>query len=473
MSEMSQIVAINKSRAGLPDGPASAFWTTMRYARDPVSLYQRLARYGDGNTVTMPLLLGPIVVAIGPESAKDILTADPSALDVFDPASLAMVFRPRSVVMLSGEPHARERKLLMPAFNRASVVTSYAVTMQETALAYAGELPGGKPFVMQELAQRILLQVVVRDVFGVTEPAEQVELKQRIRELFEASSPALIFFPALRHRFGGIGPYASWQRADARLTGLIHALIARRRAAPVGDRTDVLTMLLSARYDDGSAPSDEVLHDELMALFFAGHAATATSIAWVFYWLHRHPETLAKLHRELAALPDDAAPAEYAKLPYLDAVCNETLRIYPPVTDLYRQLRVPLKIGAHTVPAGTGVAVLTQMIHARQDLFPEPARFRPERFSERSYTPFEFLPYGAGSRRCVGKAFAHLALQVVVATILRRYELALEAQDERPVRQGVGLGPHTGVRMQIVQRADARRPAARPGCVGRVERVAP
>src|SRR4051812_4851297 len=96
-----QTIATNKSRAGLPGGPSSAFWTTMRYARDPVSLYQQLARHGDGHTVTMPLLLGPIVAAISPDSAKDILTADPAALDVFDPASLAMVFRPRSVVMLS------------------------------------------------------------------------------------------------------------------------------------------------------------------------------------------------------------------------------------------------------------------------------------------------------------------------------------------------------------------------------------
>lgn len=231
-------------------------------------------------------------------------------------------------------------------------------------------------------------------------------------------------------------------------------------------------MLLSARYDDGSAPSDEVVHDELMALFLAGHAATSTSIAWVFYWLHRHPETLAKLRAELATLPDDAAPAEYTRLPYLDAVCNETLRIYPPVTDLYRQLRVPLQIGAHTIPAGTGVAVLTQMIHAREDLFPDPARFRPERFAERSYTPFEFIPYGAGPRRCVGAAFAHQALQVVVATILRRYELALETPSERAVRQGVGIGPQRGVRMRIVRRADARRADARRPAV-RVERAAP
>lgn len=467
---MSETFDLNASQAyptGLPAGPSSAFWTTMRYARDPVSLYRALARYGDGHTVTMPLLLGPIVAAISPESAKDILTADIAALDVFDPASLAMVFRPRSVVMLSGEPHARERKLLMPAFNRGQAVRAYGASMQETALAYASELPAGKPFVMQKLAQRILLQLVVRDVFGVTEPDEQAVLKQAIRALFEASSPALIFFPSLRHRFGGIGPYATWQRADARMTKLIHELIARRRAAPAGARVDVLTMLLSARYDDGSAPSDDVIHDELMALFFAGHAATATSIAWVFHWLHRHPETLAKLRAELATLPPDTDPSSYTKLPYLDAVCNETLRIYPPVTDLYRSLRTPLRIGANTVPAGTGVAVFTAMIHARPELFPEPMRFRPERFAERSFTPFEFMPYGAGARRCIGVAFAHQALQIVVATILRRYELAPETPDEPAVRQGVGLGPKHGVRMRILGPAPAPpvTPPARPAVV--------
>ncbi|HWU91127.1 MAG TPA: cytochrome P450 [Kofleriaceae bacterium] len=442
--------ASQSSRAELPEGPSSAFWTTVRYARDPVSLYRKLAGYGDGHTVTMPLVLGPIVAAISPESAKDILTTDTSAFEIFDPDSLAMVFRPRSVVMLSGEPHARERKLLMPSFNRGHVVRSYAATMQETARELAGELPRGKRFIMQELAQRIMLRIVVRDVFGVTASEEQIVLERRIRELFEASSPALIFFPKLRHRFGGIGPYASWLRARARLTQLIHDIIARRRAAPVGEKVDVLTMLLSARYDDGGAPDDEVVHDELMALFLAGHAATATTIAWVLYWLHRHPETLAKVRAELATLPPDAAPEQYTKLSYLDAVCNETLRLYPPVSDLYRKLRVPLRIGGRTIPAGTGVAVLTAIIHAREELFPEPERFRPERFAERTFSPFEFLPYGAGPRRCLGAAFAHQALQVVVATILRRYELALDVRDERAVRQGVGIGPRRGVPMRIV-----------------------
>lgn len=451
MSETAEAQPAEPAKEGLPDGPSSALWTTLRYSLDPVSLYRALAKYGDGHTVTMPLLLGPVVAAISPQSAKDILTADASSFDIFGPDALAMVFRPRSVVMLSGKEHARERKLLMPAFSRRQVLGSYAETMQETALEHAGELAGGKPFVMQKLAQRIMLRVVVRDVFGVTEPAEQAELELRIRELFEASSPALIFFPGLRRRFGGIGPYATWQRADQRLTRLIHELIARRRAEPPGSNVDVLSLLLSARYDDGTAPSDEVVHDELMALFFAGHAATATTIAWVFYWLHRHPETLAKLRQELATLPRDVEPERYTQLPYLDAVCNETLRIYPPVADLYRKLRVPLRVGANIIPAGTGVAVFTTCIHAREDLFPEPMRFRPERFAERSYTPFEFLPYGAGPRRCLGASFAHQALQIVVASILRRWELGLEKQDEKATRQGVGVGPKHGVRMRIVR----------------------
>lgn len=463
MPDVVEMKSATSSREGLPEGPPSAFWTTVRYASNPVSLYRALTQYGDGHTVTMPLLLGPVVAAVSPQSAKDILTADTSLFDLYDAAALAVVFRHRSLVMLTGEQHARERKLLMPAFSRAHVARSYAATMQETAIEYASEVAGGQPFVMQKLAQRIMLQVVVRDVFGVTDPAEQMELKRRIRELFEASSPALIFFPGLRRRFGGIGPYATWQRADARMTRLTRDLIARRRAAPPGSKVDVLTMLLAARYDDGSVPGDEVIHDELMALFFAGHAATATSISWVFYWLHRHPEMLAKVREELATLPMDVDPEGYTKLPYLDAVCNETLRIYPPVADLYRKLRAPLRIGSSTIPAGTGVAVFTTMIHAREELFPEPMRFRPERFTERSYTPFEFLPYGAGPRRCIAAVFAHQALQIVVASILRRWELSLETLNESAVRQGVGIGPKHGVRMRIVGRlTEERAPVSGP-----------
>lgn len=454
MSEVAASIPTNLSRDGLPDGPSSAFLASLRYARDPVSLYRQLARYGDGHTVTMPLVLGPIVAAHSPEAAKDILTADPNALGIFDPDSLAMVFRPRSVVMLSGAEHARERKLIMPAFNRTQAVRAYAVTMQETALRHLSALPLGKTFAMQKLAQQIMLQVVLRDVFGVDDPAEQAELERRTRELFEASSPALIFFPGLRHRFGGIGPYATWQRADARMTKLIHGLIARRRTEPAGDRTDVLTMLLSARYDDGTSPGDDVLHDELMALFLAGHAATSTTISWVMYWAHRDLSILERLRAELVQLPQDAPPDAFTKLPFLDAVCNETMRIHPPVVDLYRKLKVPLKIGAHTVPAGTGVAVFTHMLHWREELFPEPARFRPERFLERTFSPFEFMPYGAGARRCIGAAFAHQALQVIVATLLRACELTLHPKEERAVRQGVGIGPGNGVRMKVFRRLD-------------------
>lgn len=466
---MSETVDTSSTEAAddLGRGPSSALLTTLRYSVDPVSLYRTLARdYGDGHTAIMPMLLGRVVCAISPQSAQDILTADPSSFDIFSPESLAMVFRPRSVVMLSGKEHTRERKLLMPPFSRRQVLANYAETMQETAHAYAAELAADRPFVMQELAQRILLRVVVRDVFGVTGGDELDELELRIRELIEASSPALIFFPQLRRRFGGIGPYANWERADRRLTRLIHELIARRRAAPQGDRVDVLSLMMSARYEDGSAPSDEVLHDELMALFFAGHAATATSIAWAFYWVHRHPEVLRTLRAELSSLPWDAAPARYTELPYLDAVCNETLRIYPPVSDLYRKLRVPLRIGGRMIPAGTGVVVFVTCIHAREDLFPEPMRFRPERFAERRYTPFEFLPYGAGARRCLGASFAHQALQVVVATILRRWELRLERREQKPVRQGVGVGPKHGVPMRVVRSLSPRSVGASPQGAG-------
>ncbi|WP_309891773.1 cytochrome P450 [Archangium sp.] len=458
MPEINEMKSTQSSSEGLPGGPSSAFWTSIRYATDPVSLYRDLTKYGDGHTVTMPLQMGPVVVAYSPQAAKDILTADMSTFDLYGPDALAMVFRPRSLVMLTGEAHAKERKLLMPAFSRRAVLAAYAATMKETAIQYASEQAIGKPFVMQKLAQRIMLQVVIRDVFGVTDSAEQDELRLRIRELFEASSPALIFFPALRRPFGGFGPYANWQRADATLTKLIHGLIARRRAEPPGTKLDVLSLLLSARYDDGTVPSDEVVHDELMALFLAGHAATATTISWVFYWLHRYPETLTRLRQELATLPLDAEPERYTELSYLDAVCNETMRIYPPVADLYRKLKVPLRIGTRTIPAGTGVSVFTTMLHAREDLFPEPMKFRPERFAERSYTPFEFMPYGAGARRCIGASFAHQALQIVVASILRHWELGLESTEETATRQGVGVGPKKGVPMRIL-RAATQEPA--------------
>jgi cytochrome P450 family 110 len=161
-------------------------------------------------------------------------------------------------------------------------------------------------------------------------------------------------------------------------------------------RDDILSLLLAGRDEDGSAMSDEALRDELKTLLLAGHETTAIALAWAFYWLHRQPDVYHRLHTELRALGRTPDPDDLVRLPYLGAVCDEALRLYPVVGAVTRRLRQPLTLRGYTLPAGIAVGVALPVVHSDPRLYPDPHCFRPERFLERTYTPFEYVPFGGG-----------------------------------------------------------------------------
>lgn len=436
--------------APLPPGPSIALVETFRYMTDPVGAYDWFRKnYGD--TLTVKTLEGPLIITGEPEGAREVLTADPASYEIFAPENLRMVFRDGSVPLIVGEPHRRQRKLLMPPFLGARM-RAYAGTMQQVALKRMGAVRPGETVPMHEVSRGITREVILRNVFGLADDALVARFEEAFVELQKATTPALLFFSWLRHEFGGVGPYARYLRANERLDALIAEQLATRRANPEAAPDDMLNLMMTSKYDDGTGMTNEQVSKELVGLLVAGYAATATAIAWGVYWTYRSPEILRKLREELAGLPADAGPEAYASLPYLGAVCNETLRIYPPVPDMFRKLRAPIQVRGYTLPAGAGVAVFSRMIHSREDLYPEPNTFRPERFLERKFTPYEFIPFGAGVRRCLGAAFAEQQLKVVLATIVRNFDLELADPAEVPVRQGVGVGPKNGVRVRLAQK---------------------
>ena len=434
----------------LPPGPSIATTQTLRYMTDPVGFYA-WSRKTYGDTFTVRTLDGPLVITGEPEGAREVFTAEPSSYEIFAPGNLGMVFPEQSVPMLAGDPHKRQRKLLMPPFHGARM-RAYARTMHEVALKRASAWRPGEPFSMQDAARGITREVILRNVFGLTDPEQIAAFEEAFVAVQSSTTPVLLFFKGLRHNFGGIGPYAKYLKAHARQDALIEEQLERRRASPTSGSDDVLQLMLEAKYEDGSGMSNQMLRAELVSLLTAGYAATATALAWAAYWLHHHPETLKKLRQELAGVPADAGPEAYASLPYLTAVCNETLRIYPPVPDFFRKVRTPIQVRGYTLPAGVGVAVFSGMVHTREDLYPEPHAFRPERFLERKFTHFEFMPFGGGARRCLGAAFAEQQMKVVLGTIIQNYELELVDPEERPVRQGLGIGPQHGVRTRVARR---------------------
>jgi cytochrome P450 family 110 len=212
--------------------------------------------------------------------------------------------------------------------------------------------------------------------------------------------------------------------------------------------------MMAARDENGQPMTNQELRDELMTLLFAGHETTATALAWGLYWIHSLPSVREKLLQELDSLGKNPDPMAIFRLPYLSAVCQETLRIYPVgMLTFPREVKSPVELMGYQLAPGTVVVGSIYLTHRRKDLYPEPLQFRPERFLERQFSPYEYLPFGGGSRRCIGMALAQLEMKLVLASILRDFELALAENKPVPAkRRGVTLGPAGGVRMVMTGR---------------------
>lgn len=229
------------------------------------------------------------------------------------------------------------------------------------------------------------------------------------------------------------------------------AEIQERRQQHDPSRTDVLTLLLQAQDEDGEAMTDEQLRDELMTLLIAGHETTATAVAWALYWVHRTPSVQNQLLHELEALGTNPDPMAIVRLPYLTAICNEALRIYPiAMLTVPRAVKEPVELMGYQLQPGTKLYGCIYLTHRREDLYPEPEQFKPERFLERQFTPYEFYPFGGGIRRCIGEALALFEMKLVLATMISRYQMTLASnKPEIPQRRGVTLAPGTGVKLVL------------------------
>jgi cytochrome P450 family 110 len=439
----------------LPPGPRSpALWQTYRFITKPLE-YSRavVARYGDATRMNVLNARGVAVASA--ELARQVFAADP---DTFEAApTLGDLFGGHSLLATSGPTHRRPRKLLNPRFHGAHV-KAFLATMQrvthEHFAVFAGALARNEEVVMSDLAQALTLDLILDTVFGESPQLDRPRSRSILLALIGGLSPAIVAGPFFRRPF--FPPWRRFVRARAQFDAWVDSLIAERRgAAALGN--DILGVLLEARYDDGSAMPDAEIRDQLMTLLLAGHETTAVAVSWGVYWLLREPSVLERLRIELDALGSDAAPETIVRLPYLQAVCSESLRIEPVVTDVGRVCKKPLVLGAWTVPAGETVVVNLTVILRDPRVFPEPHRFRPERFLERSHGAGEFLPFGGGQRRCLGAAFAEAELAIVLATVARDWDLELVSHDaEIAVRRNITMGPKSGVRVRVLGRRQAR-----------------
>jgi cytochrome P450 len=433
----------------LPPGSSATLRNTYGFAVRPYETMREMrARYGDPFSASA--LNGQLVLTAEPELVRELFAnRDEELFGVFATDAITPLLGTNSLLTMVGEPHRRERKLLMPSFH-GERMRAYGTVMVDAARRAFEDVEPGRPFVAIDRTTEISLEAIVRAVFGVEEQDRVAAWQRAILAVLDAAKPVFMFSKATQRAPFGLGPWGKYLRASAEADRLLHEQIGRTRPHTEG-REDILSLMIDARYEDGGAMTDEHIRDELRTLLLAGHETTAITLAWALYAVHRHPEVKAKLLAEVDELGPDPAPDELARLPYLVAVVDETLRRFPIVDSVFRVLRKPLSFGGWELPPGVAIGAAIVLVHRREDLYPDSGAFLPERFLDGKPRPHEYLPFGGGTRRCIGAAFSHYESCLVLATVLREFELELDEPDEVGVaRRNVTLGPKGGVGMRMV-----------------------
>jgi cytochrome P450 len=403
----------------------------------------------------------PLVYVGDPEVVREIFMLDATQVATGQSNGIlqAMVGE-HSILLLDGNPHQRQRKLLMPSFH-GDRLRAYGQLICDITRQVSAEWQPGQSIVARPPMQELTLGVILQAVFGLREGARLSKLQQLMSTMLDSFahpiSASFLFFPALQKDWGVWSPWGRFLRLREQVRQLLYAEIRDRRqyleqpGINPAEKTDILTLLLQVRDENGEGMSDAELHDELVTLLLAGHETTASALVWMLYWIHYLPEVQQKLRAELAELDPQADPMVVAQLPYLTAVCQEALRIYPITpTTFVRVLRQPMALAGYDFAAGTALMPATYIIHQRPDLYPEPKQFRPERFWERQYAPHEYLPFGGGHRRCIGSALAMMELKLSIATLLQEFELTLSnPRPLLPARRGLTLAPPASMKLRV------------------------
>ncbi len=431
-------------RTGPPPGSnAPSVLQALRYARDPLGFLIKLQRrYGDIFSLSFPFF-GRLVYVADPALVKELFTGSPAQFHAGEANATVLepALGPNSVLTLDDAPHMQQRKLLLPPFH-GERIRGYSELIRETTLKEMQSWPVGEPFALRPHTQRITLAVIMRAVFGVHDEQRLARFEVLIDD-FSKRVSLVTTIPALRRRLGPWSPWTRFLRSRAALDEFIYEEIGlRRKEVEAGEEghDDVLSLLLQARHDDGTPMGDEELRDELVTVLGAGHETTATGLAWAMERLLRTPRVLTKLRESIEAGEED----------YLDATVKETLRARPVIVDVARRLTAPARIGGYELPKGSFVMAAIAALHYREDFFPKPEEFRPERFLTEKADNYAWIPFGGGVRRCIGAAFAEYEMRIVLREFVAHADLS--APDPKPEAvkvRNITLAPGRGTQVRL------------------------
>lgn len=391
-----------------------------------------------GPAVWLPLPGVPVVLIKDPELVKQVFTEKPDILlggKGVRPS--ALIYGTGSMFVQEEPEHLRRRKLLTPPLH-GRALENYRPIIEDSTRQTLATWPRDKPFEMLTAARDLMLDVIVRVMFGVEEPAERHRVGRPFEALLDLGSSEQLIMRVALHTVGGLKRWAKLDRANTGVDDLLASMIAARRRDPdLQRRTDIMSLLLAARGGDGETLTDKEIRDDLVTLVLAGHETTATTLAWMIDLLLHHPDELEKVQAEV-----DAAESTT----YTNAVINETLRIRPPSPFTGRCTVDDYRLGPYTVPARTRIVPHIGEVNLNEDTYAHPHEFRPDRFLGTSPPTYGWIPFGGGLKRCLGASFSTLELTVVLHTLLRSGTFeAVHPKQDRQVRRGIVLLPHRGV----------------------------
>jgi cytochrome P450 len=415
----------------LPPGPrAPAAWQTVGWTMRPAAFLGRVhERFGDPATIRTLWTDEPMVLFSHPDAVREVFRLDPSIAPAGQSWEFLRPFAgPHSILVLDGEEHLRERRLIQTPFH-GERMRGFAPTVAELARRELSTWSGR--VIALERMKRLTLDTILRVVFGARSEQELTDLREAVHGTLDSvrSMPRMLAMSLVQRDLGPRSPWGRFRLAVERFDALLLDVVARRRAEASGD--SMLALLLDQRDEDGNRPSDRHVRDQLVALLAAGHDTSAASLAWAFERLARHPAVHARLRE------GDAA--------YLDAVVKEVLRVRPALTIAPRRLLEPVRIAGRTLPAGIHVAACLWLALRREDLWPQAAAFRPERWLEGAGPDaMSWIPFGGGARRCAGAPFAQMEMREVLRVAADLRIRPVRPEPERARRSALVVTPHRG-----------------------------
>jgi cytochrome P450 len=406
----------------MPPGPRGfpVVGSLPQFRRDPLSFFRGLRRsYGDIVSVTM--MGQQVTLFMKPEYTYFFLVDHASGFDSGTPRDIMKRFLGDALLTTDGEIHRRQRRLVQPAFHKKRV-EGYAEIMTGQTQDMLDHWQSGQESDISRELQELTLRIIVKALFDLDLQEQSHGLSQLFTDVIENQRPGLTSRGLPPLPWGG---EARGIAARAKLDEFVYGLIARRRKDGV-DTGDVLSMLLAARDEDGATMDDKQARDQTMTLIAAGHETTSNALSWTFHLLSQNPDVYQRLLTEIHTVLGDRAPSvdDLPRLPYLDAVITESLRVYPPAWTVNRLAREPFELGGYYFPAGTRAIIPQWVVHHLPEVWGDPENFRPERWTPeyRQRLPRgAYFPFGMGPRICIGMPLAEMEMRLVLATILQRY----------------------------------------------------